>query len=220
MTSIDPGFSRHTKLWELARERQSTVDLAHDRLHVLRVYKSALDLARAAGADPDLAGAAALLHDLIEVPKESAERNEASKRSADASIPVLEQAGYDAEEIAAIADAVRTCSWSSGLEPGSKIGAVLQDADRLDAIGAIGIARTFLTAQAMKSRGAPLALYDRSDPLAREHEPNDRAFALDHFAVKLLKLADGMRTAAAREEAARRQQVMLGFLEELAKELG
>lgn len=219
MASTDPGFPRHETLWELTSEQLATADLAHDRAHVLRVYRTALDLARASGADPDLAGAAALLHDLIEVPKESAARAEASERSAQASLPVLAQAGYATDEIAAIVDAVRTCSWSSGQEPTSTLGAALQDADRLDAIGAIGIARTFITAQSMKSRGASLELYDPDDPLARERTPDDRAFALDHFAVKLLELADGMHTEAARAEAAQRQQTMLAFLEELRREL-
>jgi uncharacterized protein len=220
MENTDPGFPRHAKLWELISGQLVTGDLAHDRAHVRRVYRSAMTLARSSDVDPDLAGASALLHDLIEVPKESVERSEASQRSAEASIPVLERAGYDAGETSAIADAVRTCSWSSRLAPTSAIGAVLQDADRLDAIGAIGIARTFLTAQAMRIRGAPLALYDAEDPLSRDREPDDRAFALDHFAVKLLRLAEGMHTDAAREEAAKRQQMMLGFLEELARELG
>jgi len=219
MTSTDPAFPRHETLWRLVRDRLPTDDLAHDRAHVLRVYETALGLARSSGADPDLAGAAALLHDLIEVPKESAARATASKRSAAASIPVLERAGYGAGEIEAVADAVRTCSWSSGLAPASTLGAVLQDADRLDAIGAIGIARTFLTAQAMRSRGAPLALYDPGDPLARKREPDDRAFALDHFAVKLLRLADGMHTEPARTEGARRQRSMLSFLESMEREI-
>jgi uncharacterized protein len=220
MTDTDHGCPRHERLWQAIRDRLTTTDLAHDRAHVMRVYRTALQLARSAGADVDLAGAAALLHDLVEVPKESGERAEASQRSAAAAIPVLERAGYSAGESAAITDAVRTCSWSSGLAPISTIGALLQDADRLDAIGAIGIARTFMTAQAISSRGAPLALYDKGDPLARRREPNDRAFALDHFPVKLLKLAEGMHTAAARDEAAKRQKVMLSFLEELNRELG
>jgi uncharacterized protein len=220
MGGIDARFDRHGRLWELIRGDLPGNDLAHDERHVLRVYDTAITLANAENADPDLAGAAALLHDLVEVPKESAERSEASRRSAAAAIPVLERAGYDRDEIPTIAEAVHTCSWSSGLEPTSALGAVLQDADRLDAIGAVGIARTFLTAQAMKSRGAPLALYDTGDPLAREREPDDRAFALDHFAVKLLRLAEGMHTAAARAEAERRQRVMHAFLEELGRELG
>jgi len=76
MESIDPGFPKHKDLWELTRDQLATTDLAHDQAHVLRVYRSALALARAAAADVDQAGAAALLHDLVEVPKESGERAE------------------------------------------------------------------------------------------------------------------------------------------------
>jgi uncharacterized protein len=215
----ESGYPRHAELMQLVLERFETSDLAHDVRHVQRVYRTAIALAGSHDADADLAGAAALLHDLVEVPKESAARAQASQRSAVVSIPVLEEAGYGPGEVAEIAAAIRSCSWSSGLEPSGPIGAVLQDADRLDAIGAIGIARTFTTAQAMKTRGAPLELYDQNDPLAHEREPDDRAYALDHFAVKLLELADGMHTATAKREAGRRQRTMLAFLEELEREL-
>ena len=86
--------------------------------------------------------------------------------------------------------------------------------------GAVGIARTFTTAQAMTSRGAGLRLYVEDDPLARRGRvPSDGDFALDHFAVKLLRLAEGMRLPTARAEAARRHDVMHAYLDALAREI-
>ena len=215
----DPGFPRHRTLWQAVRPLIDPSDLAHEALHVLRVYRWALRLSVGAGADPDLAGAAALVHDLVNIPKESAKRSIASSLSSAESTPHLRLAGYSSRETEEIADAVRTCSWSSGLPPSGPLGAVLQDADRLDAIGAIGIARTFATAQAMASRGAPLILWAPEDPTCREREPDDRAFALDHFERKLLRLVDGMNLEAAMLEAEKRHALMRSFLMTLRREL-
>ncbi|MFZ5787077.1 MAG: phosphohydrolase, partial [Acidobacteriota bacterium] len=96
--------------------------------------------------------------------------------------------------------------------------AVLQDADRLDAIGALGVARSFATAGAMAARGVPLRLYDPGDPLGRERPLDDRRNALDHFRVKLLGLAAGMHTEPARREAAARHRLMEAFLEAFDRE--
>ena len=100
------------------------------------------------------------------------------------------------------------------------MGAVLQDADRLDAIGALGIARTFATAQAMSSRGQESRFYDPTDPMGSSGRPlNDRRQPVDHFFVKLLKLADTMHTPTAKVEAAKRHARMETFLADLSTEL-
>lgn len=142
---------RHAALWALVEPRLPPGELAHDRFHILRVHAWALRLAPEAGADPDLAGAAALVHDLVFVPKDSAQRSQGGELSAAAAPVVLAEAGYAASEIALIADAVRTSSWSRGLPPAGPLGAVLQDADRLDAIGALGLMRNLACAQHMAS---------------------------------------------------------------------
>jgi uncharacterized protein len=95
----------------------------------------------------------------------------------------------------------------------------LQEADRLDAIGAIGVLRTALTAQAMASRGAELLLYDPADPLATERVADDRTWGIDHFPVKLLRLAERMRLPSAVAEASRRHETMRAFLAALRSEL-
>lgn len=211
---------RQQKLWPEVAARCESSDLAHDAEHVLRVYVWAMKLAPEADADRDLVGAAALVHDLVNVPKESSQRAEASAFSARASLPLLEEAGYRPHEADVIVDAVLTCSWSKGEAPRSAEGRVLQDADRLDAIGALGIARTLITGGAMAARGADgLTFYAAHDPLATERDPDDRRYALDHFAVKLLKLAESMHLPTAKAEAARRHQRMLTFLEQLEREI-
>lgn len=213
--------ARHRRLWPaVAAALADDTDIAHDAEHIMRVYRWAIRLAESEAVDPDLAGAAALLHDLVNIPKESADRAMASTLSAAAGAEHLPAAGYTPDEAAAVVDAIRTCSWSRGLPPASRLGAVLQDADRLDAIGAIGVARNIACAQAMASRGSGGQLYHPADPLGDTDRPlDDRASAVDHYAVKLLRLAEGMHTAAARAEARRRHRFMQAFLTQLRDEV-
>jgi uncharacterized protein len=210
---------RHRRLWREVAPWLPRADLAHDELHLRRVYGWAVRLAPEAGADPDLAGAAALVHDLVDVPKEDPGRPLAAERSADAARDLLARAGYASREIEEIAEAVRTSSWSRGLAATRPLGEVLQDADRLDAIGAVGIARTFACAQGMAGRGRALRLYDAEDPLGRARAVDEARNAIDHFATKLLRLAATMHLPTARAEATRRHAVMQAFLDELAREL-
>jgi uncharacterized protein len=210
---------RHAALWKLVEQRLLPGELAHDAQHVLRVLDWSLRLAPEAGADPDLAGAAALVHDLVFVPKDSADRAAGGERSAAAAPAVLAAAGYEPDEIAQVAEAVRTSSWSRGLAPTGPLGAVLQDADRLDAIGALGLLRNVACAQHMAKPGRG-AFYEPADPLARSGRAlDDKAWATDHLFAKLLRLAAGMHTAAARAEAERRHAFLLDWLAELEREL-
>ncbi|OIP43137.1 MAG: hypothetical protein AUK47_03175 [Deltaproteobacteria bacterium CG2_30_63_29] len=210
---------RNQRLWALVAPRYGTLDLSHDRLHVVRVHHWALELAAAEGLDVDLAGAAGLVHDLVEIPKDHPDRSKASQRSAEAARGPLEAAGYDPMEIEQVAEAVAGSSWSAGQAPVSRLAAVLQDADRLDAIGAVGMARCFVCAQSF-NRGQGL-LYAPGDPLHRtDRALDDKAHAVDHFFVKLMRLAEGMHTVAGRQEAALRHATMVAFLEALGRELG
>ena len=214
-------YPRHAALWELVCTHTHDADLAHDQLHVMRVYDWALRLAPEAHVDPDLAGATALVHDLVNIPKEHVDRPLGSERSAEASRGLLAEAGYTATDIADIVEAVRTCSWSRGLEPTGNLGIVLQDADRLDAIGAIGVARTFACAQAMAGRGQSSRFYDPSDPLAESNRPLDDARQpVDHFRAKLLHLSQTMHLKTAKTEGARRHQAMESFLAALKLDIG
>ena len=211
-------YPRHERLWE--KIQPETEDLAHDTEHVLRVYRWAVRLAAEVGADPDLAGAAALLHDAVNVPKESDQRTMAAELSAIKGAEILPAASYSDTEIEEIVGAIRTCSWSKGLTATSKLGEVLQDADRLDAIGAIGIMRNMACAQAMASRGNAGQLYHSEDPFGKDRATlDDKQYAIDHFSIKLLKLTQSMNTAVAKKEAQRRHRFMLQFLFELAQEI-
>jgi uncharacterized protein len=113
-----------------------------------------------------------------------------------------------------VASVIESHSYSAGITPTTLEAAILQDADRLDAIGFTGVARCFYTAGRMSS-----LLYDPSNPRGAGRALNDATFALDHFPAKLLNLAEGFKTPTGRSIATRRHAAVrsfyLGMLEEL-----
>jgi uncharacterized protein len=138
----------------------------------------------------------------------------ASRLAADRARRFLAEAGFPAEHLDAIHHAIEAHSFSAGIEARSPEARVVQDADRLEALGAIGIARCLLTAGSMGS-----ALCAPDDPFCEAREPREREFAIDHFYAKLLGLPDTMQTRAGREEAQRRVDYMRGYLDQLRSEI-
>ena len=206
-------------LRKLVHQRTANDDISHDTEHVERVVRWAIHLAQHNDVNPELAECAGLVHDLVNVPKESSERALGSEKSAVAGRELLEQSGFDENEVSEIVEAVRTCSWSRGLAPTNSLGAVLQDADRIDAMGAIGIARNFACAQSMAARGSGSRLFDPNDPTGlTARDLDDVRNAADHYRIKLLRLKNGMKTKIGRHEAALRHAFMEQFLLELQRE--
>ena len=197
---------------EAAARDAAAADAAHDLEHALRV---ALWTLRCGPELPArLAVATALLHDAVRVPKDHPDRPRAGERAAAHAQERLAALGFGAAETGAAAAAIRDHGFSRGAEPADPLGRALQDADRLDALGAIGIARLFATGAAM---GA--AFFDADDPWARRRERDDRTRSLDHFFTKLLRLPGTMRTEAGRLEAEARVRLMRDFLAALGREL-
>ncbi|WP_420454530.1 HD domain-containing protein [Rubrivirga sp.] len=193
-------------------------DAAHDTAHVRRVVAWARRLAEAEGADLGVALPAAWLHDAVTVPKDAPDRARASALAAEAATEWLRREGFPADRLGAVAHAIEAHSWSAGIEPRTVEAAVVQDADRLDALGAIGVARLYATAGALGS-----ALAHPTDPVPAEPPTrplDDRRWATDHLFVKVLRLPATMRTAAGRAEAERRVAFLHTFLRQLATEVG
>lgn len=188
-------------------------DPGHDLDHCLRVALWTLRLG-AGQVEPDRAVAAALLHDIVNVPKNSPERSRASEQCAQVARGVLETLDFDAVAVDEICDAIRDHSFSRGATPTTALGRCLQDADRLEAVGAIGVMRTISTGVRMDA-----AYFHGADPWARERPLDDAAYSVDHFYAKLLKLAPSMLTERGRQEAIRRSRFMELFLAQLGDEL-
>ena len=189
-------------------------DGSHDLGHLRRVWQSAQRIQAAEGGDMLVLAASAWLHDLVNPPKDGPDRARASTLSAEAAAPILAAAAFPADKIPAVQHAIRAHSFSAGIAPETAEARILQDADRLDAIGAIGVARCFYVAGRMGS-----ALFDPSDPEATARPLDDTAFALDHFQRKLFPIARSLHTATARLMAEQRVAVMSGFVADLLAEI-
>ncbi len=199
---------------ETKMREQGPIDQGHDLAHFLRVafwtIKIAGDL-----ADTREAIAAALLHDIVNVPKNSPLRKEASKLCAEEAERVLPSYGFSADAIARISEAIRCHSFSRGEIPTSPLAKALQDADRLEALGSIGIMRCISVGTRMNGE-----FFNSADPWAKARALDDGRYSIDHFYTKLLKLPQSMTTEAGRAEAQKRADTMKLFLERLGEELG
>jgi len=190
-------------------------DAAHDMEHIRRVVRSASHLAAIEGAEPDVVFAAAWLHDCVAVPKNSPDRAMGSVWAARAASEFLEAAGWPSGQIPSVFHAIEAHSFTAAIEPRTVEAMVVQDADRLDALGAHGLARCLMLAGSWKS-----SLVHPTDPWANGRELDDTKYAVDHFFAKLLKLPGTMHTVAGREEARRRAELLKGFVREVARERG
>lgn len=190
-------------------------DSAHDLGHLRRVWAMCRRLAAAEpGADPEVLLPAAFLHDLVNLPKDHPDRARASALSADQAAGLLATTAYPAAKIASVAHAIAAHSFSAGIAPQTVEARILQDADRLDALGALGLARMFAVSGALGR-----ALVDAGDPLAEARALDDRRFALDHLETKLFRLPGAMHTQLARTIAARRVALMQDFRDRMLAEM-
>ena len=190
-------------------------DGSHDRSHLLRVWQNATAIAvREPRCDQAVLTAAVILHDCVAVEKDSPLRSKASRLAASRARTILAEQGWAAPPIDATAHAIEAHSFSAGIAPETVEARILQDADRLDAIGAIGIARCFYVAGRMGS-----GLYDPADPSAATRQLDDQSFALDHFGAKLFKVAGNFKTEAGQAMAEARTRTMRDFVRALLDEL-
>ena len=202
------------KLIAQVRKQTAKNDVAHDFGHIMRVYKNAQKIAKKEKANMKLVLAAALLHDIVSYPKSDSRSTTSSILSAKEAAKILQGYGYSADEIKIVTEAIRDHSFSRGITPQTLEGKILQDADRLDSMGAMGIARTFSVGGTEKRR-----FYSNKDPFCKFRLPDDTKWTLDHFYKKLLLLEKKMNTKTAKEEARLRIRIMNEFLREFRREI-
>ena len=191
-------------------------DGAHDINHLHRVWRNAQALLPAyPEADALVVMAGCYLHDLVNLPKNHPERAFASRHSAALAQRELAAAGFPAAKQDAVAHAIEAHSFSAAIAAQTIEARIVQDADRLDGLGAIGLARMFYIAGQMGS-----ALAHPDDALATRRALDDRAYALDHIEAKLAKLPAMMQTAAGRALGEQRLARLIAFREEFAEEWG
>ena len=215
MTELAAAFAPHESLAaQLIQFATESDDGSHDIAHILRVFKNAMRIHGVEGGDGRVLAAAVLLHDCVAVEKNSPLRNQASRLAAEKASGLLDGLGWKAGEIASVAHAITTHSFSANIPPETIEAKILQDADRLDAIGAIGVARCFYIGGRMNS-----GLHDVADPAGDARELDDKSFAIDHFPIKLFKLADGFQTETGRKMAAERHDRLVEFRRQFLEEV-
>jgi uncharacterized protein len=208
---LDPA---HSALREIARAASEGAEPAHDFQHVLRVTATARAIAAAEGADPAVVIPAALLHELFNYPKDHPDSALSGEVCADRAMVALGECGFPLDLAERIAYCIRVHGFSRGIVPDTLEGKVLQDADRLDAIGAIGVARCFATSATLRQ-----AFYDPADPLCAHRPLDDKRFAVDHFLRKLQHIPATLHTATARRLAVERGRFVDAFLAQLQREI-
>jgi uncharacterized protein len=197
------------------RSMYQGADPAHDFSHILRVYKNARIIGQEEGADMQVLLLAALLHDVGSEKKRTSKQGESDGFGRKAVEAFLESIGLEEEAREKVLYAVDVHRFSKRIVPVTLEARILQDADRLDALGAIGIARVFLTGGTLGRE-----LCHPYDPFCRAREPDDGKWNLDHFYRKLLKLELGMHTESAKKLAAARTAVLRRYLLDLEEEIG
>ena len=187
----------------------------HDLDHTLRVYRTANLLAEQEGADRELVSLIALLHDVDDV-KLFPESNPGLEHA----VSFLRTHAVSADRIAEICAAIRQISFAGkdSVTPDTLEGKCVQDADRLDALGAVGIARAFAYGGAHHRKMYDPAVLPRMEMSGEEYRQYGGSTTINHFHEKLLLLEDLMNTSAAKRIAAERTAYMRGFLEEFRKE--
>lgn len=172
-------------------EHHSQGDAAHDISHFRRVWATAQQLAEESDADRLVILTACYFHDIVSLAKNHPERSRSSAMAAEQTLTILQSdfPDFPPERYAAVLHAIEAHSFSAGMAPRSEEAKIVQDADRLEALGAIGLARVFAVSGALNN-----ILFDADDPFADRRELDDKKYALDHFQCKLLRLPETMQT--------------------------
>ena len=184
----------------------------HDIHHTLRVERLAVSIQETEGGDPDLVRLAAILHDVDDSKLFHTEGHPNARR-------FMESEGLDTDFQDRVCHVISQISFgdNGACRPDSIEGMIVQDADRLDAIGAIGIARTFAYGG---SKGRPIHTPGEGPRMGMDREAyrSNKGSSINHFHEKLLLLKDRMNTDAGRRMAEHRHTFMEGFLEEFMTE--
>lgn len=198
------------------KQKLENVESGHDWFHIERVYKNALTIAKTEPCDLQVVQFAALLHDIADSKFHDGDETIGPKIAKE----FLETINTAPEIVAHVVAIIENISFKGGnfeKHFHSTELAIVQDADRLDAIGAIGIARTF-NYGGFKNR----AIYDPAIlpnlNLTKEAYKNSEAPTLNHFYEKLLLLKEGMNTQTGKKMAQERHQFMETFLDQFYAE--
>ncbi|MEN0630400.1 phosphohydrolase [Phytobacter ursingii] len=197
-------------------QHYSQTDAAHDVAHFRRVWRTAQHLMEGLDVDALVILTACYFHDIVSLAKNDPQRSLASRMAAEKTTAILRAdfPHFPEERYPAVRHAIEAHSYSAGIVPQTPEAKIVQDADRLEALGAIGLARVFAVAGSLG-----VALFDSRDPFADGRELNDKRYALDHFRTKLLTLPATMQTEKGRALAQHNADYLVQFMAKISAEL-
>ncbi len=202
---------------QFVKQTLKDAEAGHDYWHILRVLKNAEKIAEKEGGDLFVIRLGALLHDIADAKFHNGDENIGPKIAHN----FLKKQKIDDEIIEQVIQIIKNISFKNSLDDTTKYYskelAIVQDADRLDAIGAIGIGRAFVYGGYKEN-----AMYDPDLKPAEKLDKNTykkgKTPTINHFYEKLFKLKDMMNTATAKKMAEDRHQFMEKFVEQFLKE--
>ena len=189
-------------------------DAAHDLAHIQRVVKTARQICDVEEGDSEVVIVSAWLHDRVTLPKDHPERSKSSILAGKKAAQFLNTTNFPKGKIKSAVHAIEAHSYSAGIEPETIEANIVQDADRLDALGAIGIARCLLVGGKLDR-----PLYNLDDPFCESRVPDDSIYTIDHFYEKLFKLPELLNTESAKDIASDRIEFMKRYLSQLREEI-
>lgn len=192
--------------------KSDQTDASHDLDHFRRVYQTAKQIAiyENVDVDPLIILAAAYLHDIVCLPKDHPERHLSSRYAAVNAKEMLSSSGFPKEKIIPVCHAIETHSFSAQLQPETLEAKIIQDADRMEALGALGLLRTFYVSGRLGREP-----FDPNDLHAERRPLDDKTFGFDHLHVKLFKLPALLQTEGGRRIAEKRAEFLHFFVGEL-----
>ncbi len=184
----------------------------HDKYHTERVYNTAVQIAKREKADLDVVRAAALLHDIARALEDEGKITDHASEGAKMARKILEEVDFPKEKIPKVIHCIETHRFRKNMKAKSLEAKILQDADRLDIIGAIGIARVF-------TRGGwgNKPIHDPKIP-PKERYDGKSLTSVNHIHEKILKVKDTINTDTAKGIAEERHKFTEQFLQRLLEE--
>ncbi|MDW7732473.1 MAG: HD domain-containing protein [Methanolobus sp.] len=189
----------------------------HDISHIERVEDLCLQIQEKEGGDLQVLRLAALLHD-IGIVKEHQEGGNHAEYGAEIAREFLSSEGVDVNVIDHVTSCIQTHRFSRGLKAATIEACILQDADRLDALGAVGIFRSLVSMGALRALKHSIGIIKETSMNAYTEDPFDGFY--DYMQRKPFKIMDRLNTETAREIAEQRLRIMHLYLEELKRETG
>lgn len=207
------GKDIERQLLKIAKKYQTKTDPSHDFNHVLRVLNLAKLIGRQEKADLDILVPAAIFHDIIVYRKDDPKSKCETDESAKFAEYILKNIKlYPQHKIKSVAECIKQCSFSKGIKATTLESKILQDADRLEATGAISIMRTFSSGGQMNRH-----FYNPENPFGKNNTTKETN--LDLFFNRLLVVEKQMHTSIAKNIAEKRTYFVNHFLEQLEMEL-